>query len=146
MKGFWRTWLIVAAAITGAAGVAFAAVAAAGASGILDSIFDLLFMPGEMDVPAGNAGSFAMGVTGAVLAGWATTMLVMLSSRRVCAMPETWWALTAGLVVWFVVDGIVSITAGASGNVVLNLGFVALFAPPLIATQPGAGSGTASTP
>ena len=145
MTEFWRRWLIVAAAITGFAGLAFAALAAAGATGTLNTIFDLVFLPGEMDAPAGDAGSFAMGVTGAVLVGWVAMMLVLLTSRRVNALPETWWALTTGLVVWFVVDGIVSIAAGAFGNLVLNLGFVALFAPPLIATRPGAGSGTAVT-
>lgn len=146
MTELWRRWLIVAAAITGFAGLAFAALAAVGATGTLNTIFDLVFLPGEMEAPSGDAGSFAIGVTGAVLVGWAAMMLVLLTSRRVSALPETWWALTTGLVVWFVVDGIVSIAAGAFGNLVLNLGFVALFAPPLIATRPpGAGSGTAVT-
>lgn len=145
MTEFWRRWLIVAAAVTGFAGLAFAALAAAGATGTLNTIFDLVFLAGEMDAPAGDAGSFAMGVTGAVLVGWVAMMLVLLTSRRVSALPETWWALTTGLVVWFVVDGIVSIAAGAFGNLVLNLGFIALFAPPLIAARPGAASGTAVT-
>jgi hypothetical protein len=41
------------------------------------------------------------------------------------------------LLAWFVVDGIVSITAGATGNVVLNVALLALFAPALIASRPG---------
>ena len=144
MAEFWRRWLIIAAAITGLAGLGFAALAAMGASQIYNTIFDLVFLPGELDAPARDAASFAMGVMGAVLVGWAATMLVLLASPSVSALPETWRAVTAGLVVWFVVDGIVSIAAGAFGNLVLNVGFVVLFAPPLVATRPGAGSGTAA--
>jgi len=146
MTEFWRKWLIVAAAITGFAGLGFAVLTAAGAIGIHNTIFDLVFLPGEMDAPAGDAGSFAMGVTGAVLVGWAAMMIVLLTSRSTSSLPDTWRALAVGLVAWFVVDGIVSIAVGAFGNLVLNLGFVALFAPPLLATRPGAGSGPAFAP
>ena len=145
MTEFWKKWLIVAAAITGLAGLGFAVLTATGAIGIHNTIFDLVFLPGEMDAPAGDAGSFAMGVTGAVLVGWAATMLVLLTGGSTISLPDTWRALAVGLVAWFVVDGIVSIAAGAFGNLVLNLGFVALFAPPLIATRPGAGFGTTVT-
>jgi hypothetical protein len=144
MTDFWRKWLIVAAAITGLAGLGFAVLTATGAIGIHNTIFDLVFLPGEMNAPAGDAGSFAIGVTGAVLVGWAAMMLVLLSSRSTSSLLDTWRALVIGLLAWFVVDGIVSIAAGAFGNLVLNLGFVVLFAPPLIATRPGAGSGTAA--
>jgi hypothetical protein len=143
MTEFWRRWLIVAAATTGLAGLGFAVLTATGAIGIHNTIFDLVFLPGEMDALAGDAGSFAMGVTGAVLVGWSSTMLVLLASRSTSSLLDTWRALAIGLLVWFVVDGIVSIGAGALGNLVLNLGFVVLFAPPLIATRPGAGSSTA---
>lgn len=146
MTEFWRKWLIVAAAITGLAGLGFAVLTATGAIGIHNTIFDLVFLPGEMDAPAGDSGSFAMGVTGAVLVGWAAMMIVLLTSRSTSSLPDTWRALAVGLVAWFVVDGIVSIAAGAFGNLVLNLGFVALFAPPLLAARPGAGSGTAVAP
>ena len=145
MTEFWKKWLIVAAAITVLAGLGFAVLTATAAIGIHNTVFDLVFLPGEMDAPAGDAGSFAMGVTGAVLVGWAAMMLVLLTSRSTSSLPDTWRALAIGLVAWFVVDGIVSIAAGAFGNLVLNLGFVALFAPPLIATRPGFGSGTTVT-
>jgi hypothetical protein len=133
MDEFWRRWLVVAAAITGLSGLGFAALAATGSTEIYSTIFDLVFLPGELDAPTGDAASFAMGVTGAVLLGWAAMMIVLLRSRRVSAMPEMWWALVTGLVAWFVVDGIVSIASAALGNLVLNLVFVAAFAPPLIA-------------
>lgn len=147
MAEFWRRWLIVAAAITGLVGLGFAALAAMGATEAYNTVFDLVFLPGGQNEFARDAASFAMGVTGAVLVGWAGMMLVLLTSRSTSSLPDTWRALAIGLVAWFVVDGIVSIAAGAFGNLVLNLGFVVLFAPPLIATRPGAGlDGAIGTP
>ncbi|NIA24331.1 MAG: hypothetical protein GWP04_02045 [Gammaproteobacteria bacterium] len=148
MTEFWRRWLIVAAGVTALAGFGFAASTAAGATGILGAIFDFVYLPGELQAPAGEVASFAIGVAGAVMMGWAAMMLILLGGRSTSALPSTWWALTVGLLVWFVVDVIVSITSGAIGNVVLNVVFLALFTPPLIATRPGRGSaatGGAST-
>jgi len=137
---FWRKWLIIAAGITALAGLGFATLAAIGATGTLDAMFDLVYLPGELEAPAGEVASFAMGVAGAVMVGWAATMLILLRSQSTSALPLTWRALTVGLLAWFVVDGIVSIASGATGNLALNVVFLALFAPPLIATRPGRGS------
>ncbi len=143
MTEFWRMWLIVAAGVTGLAGLGFAALAAVGATGVHDAIFDLVYLPGEPQTPAGEVASFAIGVTGAVMLGWAAMMLSLLASRSTSGLPSTWRALTAGLLAWFIVDGIVSITAGATGNLVLNVVLLVLFAPALIATRPGRASAPA---
>lgn len=135
--------MIGAAGVTALAGLGLAALTAVGATGIHDAIFELVYLPGELEAPSSEVASFAIGVAGAVMVGWAATMLVLLASRSASAMPSTWWALTLGLLAWFVVDGIVSIAAGATGNLVLNLVFLALFTPPLIATRPGRGSAAA---
>jgi len=137
MTEFWRRWLIVAAGVTALAGLGFAASAAVGATGVLGVIFKFVYLPGELQAPAGEVASFAIGVAGAVMMGWAAMMLVLLGSRSTSVLPSTWWALTVGLLVWFVVDSIVSVGSGAIGNVVLNVVFLALFTPPLIATRPG---------
>jgi hypothetical protein len=143
---FWRKWLITAAGITALAGLGFATLAAIGATETLDAMFDLVYLPGELEAPAGEVASFAMGVTGAVMVGWAATMLILVRSPSTSALPSTWRALTVGLLAWFVVDGIVSIAAGATGNLVLNVVFLALLAPPLIATRPGRRSVGADRP
>jgi len=140
MTEFWRRWLIVAAGCTGLAGLGLATLAAVGATGVHDAIFDLVYLPGELQAPAGEVASFAIGVTGAVMVGWAAMILILLAGRRTSTVPSMWRALTAGLLAWFVVDGIVSITAGATGNVVLNVALLALFAPALAATRPGRAS------
>jgi len=140
MTEFWRKWLIMTAGVTALAGLGFATLAAVGATGTLDAIFDLIYLPGDLEHPAGEVASFAIGVAGAVMVGWAATMLILLRSSSASAMPSTWRALTVGLLAWFVVDGIVSVASGAIGNLVLNVAFLALFTPPLIATRPGRGS------
>ncbi len=149
MTEFWRRWLIVAAGVTALAGLGFAALAAIGATGILDAMFDLVYLPGELQAPAGEVASFAIGVTGAVMVGWAAMMLILLGSRSTSTLPSTWRALTVGLLAWFIVDAIVSIASGATGNLILNVVFLALFTPALIATRPGraptAAGGTSAT-
>lgn len=137
MTEFWRRWLIAAAGITALAGLGFATVTVAGATGIHDAMFDIVYLPGELQEPGGEVASFAIGVAGAVMVGWAAMMLILLGGRSTSALPSTWRALTAGLLAWFVVDGIVSIAAGATGNLFLNVAFLVLFAPALIATRPG---------
>lgn len=127
----------MAAGITGVAGLGFAGLAAVGANGVLNTILDVLYLPGELTVPAGEAALFAIGVMGAVMAGWATMMLVVLGDSTAGSKPAVWRAFTVGLLAWFFVDGIVTVAAGAPGNLVLNVVLLALYAPALIATRPG---------
>lgn len=137
MSEFWRRWLIMAAGITGVAGLVFAGLATVGATGVLNTILDLLYLPGDLAAPAGEAALFAIGVTGAVMAGWATMMLILLGDSNASSEPVVWRAFTVGLLAWFLVDGIVTVSADAPGNLVLNTVLLALYAPALIATRPG---------
>lgn len=134
MTEFWRKWLLAAAVVTAVAGAGIAAMATAGAMD--DTVFELIYLPGGLDAPAGDIAHFAVGLMGAVMAGWAVMMLVLLINRSAATLPTTWWALTLGLATWFVLDCAVSIAAGAFGNLVVNVAFVALFAPALVATRP----------
>jgi len=134
---FWRRWLTVAAGITGVAGLAFAGLSIGGATGLLTTILDILYLPAAPVVQADETALFAVGVMGAVMAGWAVTMLILVRDPDASGTPAVWWALTGGLLSWFVVDGVVSAVAGALGNLALNVAFLALYAPALIATRPG---------
>ena len=136
MSEFWRRWLMVAAGITSVAGLAFAGLAAVGAAEAINAILEVLYLPGALAASAGEGATFAIGVMGAVMAGWGATMLIVLADSDTASEPVVWRALTGGLLVWFVVDGIVTIAVGAPGNLVLNAAFVAMFAPALIATRP----------
>lgn len=69
MNEFWRRWLIVVAGITAASGVAFAVLGAFGLIGVLNSVPDVLYLPGELAEPAREAALFAIGVMGALMAG-----------------------------------------------------------------------------
>ena len=80
------------------------------------------------------------------MVGWAATMLILLTSPGASGLPSTWRALTVGFVAWFVVHGIVFIASGAGGNLMLNVTFLAMFAPPLIATRPDRGSTVDASP
>ena len=77
-----------------------------GATEIHDTLFELAYLPGELDTPGGEVASFASGITGAVMVGWAATMLILLTSSGANGLPSTWRAFTVGLVVWSVIVGI----------------------------------------
>ena len=123
MTEFWRKWLIATSSVTALAGLTLAGLAAMGATEIHDTLFEIAYLPGELDTPGGEVASFAIGIAGAVMVGWAATMLILLTSSGANGLPSNWRALTVGLVAWFVVDGIVSIASGAGGNLVLNISF-----------------------
>jgi len=55
------------------------------------------------------------GIAGGVWAGWGAMMLAQAMGHSPA------WALRAGLIVWFVLDGLASVTNGAPLNVAANL-------------------------
>lgn len=80
-----------------------------------------------MDAPL----RFAVGLLGAVTLGWGFTLLTVTSvSHRLdtlvaCAL---WRRLTATMLVWYVVDSMISIATGFALNAVSNTVFVIVFA------------------
>ena len=55
------------------------------------------------------------GIAGGVWAGWVAMMLSQAMGRTPA------WALRAGLLVWFLLDGLASVSNGAPLNVLVNL-------------------------
>ncbi len=102
----------------------------------LEPLVSLLF--GEA-VTTGAPAHLAIGIAGAVLTGWAI-MIAMLARNIGSLSPHVLGtSIAAGVVVWFVLDGIVSIATGAALNVVGNLLFlVILLVPALRLRSPAA--------
>ena len=66
--------------------------------------------------------AFAFSLIGAVMFGWFATLTMMVGRLTSAA----WRAVGAGIVVWFVVDGIASVAHGYWQNVLTNAGFAML--------------------
>lgn len=75
------------------------------------------------------------GVLGAVMLGWAVSLLLVLLGPFQRGIREGWVILSVSVTVWFVPDTLFSLWTGFWQNAVLNLVFALLFAIPLVATH-----------
>ncbi len=136
---FWR-WLVASSAIVVLFGAIFLAAPKLTYAG-----FEWLFTWSHSRAVPAEARlyvEFVYGVLGAVLVGWGTTFLFVLFGpfrRDEASARWAWWAIAVPLVAWAVPDTIWSCWTGYWPNAVLNAGFVALFAPPLVGAYGGDG-------
>ncbi|MEQ8602791.1 MAG: hypothetical protein RIB45_05685 [Marivibrio sp.] len=99
----------------------------------LTFLLDLVFLPLD-GAPAAfgpDAGLLAA-IAGGLMVGWGWTVY-LVGARVFPRDPALARALLLpGILAWFVADGIGSVLAGAWFNAVLNVGFLALLAAPLL--------------
>ncbi|MGF1665090.1 MAG: hypothetical protein ACFCVC_02345 [Acidimicrobiia bacterium] len=128
-----RRWLEAACVVTAAVGVGVAVLAFPGTMAATGVLSEVVFgEPGDMATPLSR---LLAGITGGVLAGWGVTMWVVV--RRLHSQDPGLVSaiLVPGLVVWFVVDSVASVTSGGALNVVGNVGFLVMFGVPLLADR-----------
>ncbi len=124
------TWLFAAALFTELTGLSL--VAAALIPGSLDPIISLVFAdPVALDAP----GRLGTGIAGAVMAGWASSLAVLAKHVHSLSPSVLGTATMWGAGVWFVTDGIVSVTNGAALNLVGNLLYLAILMIPAYALR-----------
>lgn len=100
---------------------------------ILRFFLDLAFLPfdGGQDI-ASDSGWLMTAITGGVLTGWGATVW-LVTTRVYAADPSAGKKIILpGILVWFAVDSLGSILAGAWFNVVMNGIFLAMFAVPIL--------------
>ena len=126
------TWLKIASAVVMGFGILLLLAAHPAMSAPVVLLSDLIFWPidGTQSVDASET-RLLSGILGGVMAGWGI-LLWMVSTRLYPREPDLARTLIlTSIWVWFVVDGIGSTLAGAPLNVLLNVGFLALFVVPL---------------
>ena len=125
--------LQVACLVTGATGLLMVAAVVGPAAPLLDRFVDLAAWPldGAQAVET-DAARLLAAISGGLLAGWATTTWLLL--RRVHARDPAvgTTVILPGFAVWFVLDGVGSVLAGATFNLVPNTAFLLLFAVPIL--------------
>ncbi len=131
---FWWRWLLVAALATGLFGLSMVLLPET-----LQAFFNLLifgttWQPPEFGAAAGGYIGFVYGVLGAVLAGWALTIVLALFGPFRRGDKEGWLLIALPLALWFVVDTTWSLTTGYWQNAALNCVFALAYAVPLAAT------------
>lgn len=75
-------------------------------------------------------------VLGAVMAGWAALMFLVVRGPLARGEREAWWMLVVSIGVWFVPDTAYSLVSGHWQNALFNVAFLAMFVPPLLALRP----------
>lgn len=135
MTNTWRTWLIAWCWVTLAIGAMFAIIVVPPLSAPAQLFLDVVFWPIDGQ-PAATAREtvFAVAVIGAVMIGWGVLMLGLVHDSALSREPRVWGLMTTALLVWFVVDSLVSWLAGATLNVLGNIAFVASWLLPIMAS------------
>jgi hypothetical protein len=131
MSGLWKNWMRVWCWATLAFGGVLAAAAVPALEGPTLGFYDLVTWPID-GAPAtfDPIARFTCGVLGAVMIGWALTIFALLP----VADARAWRSFTGAMMIWYVIDSTVSVTAGAPGNAVSNTVFLALFLIPVLAS------------
>lgn len=85
--------------------------------------------------PPGVSGfqAWVYGAWGATVAGWGITAAFVVRYALPRREPWAWWALVAGIGVWYVIDTAISALSGVWINVALNSVLLIVFGVPLAA-------------
>jgi len=83
------------------------------------------------DVDAKRYIVFAFGVLGAVMIGWAVSLLILIFIPLRRGEIWAWWTIAASIMIWFVIDSAFSVISDYSGNAVSNGAFLLIFALPM---------------
>lgn len=106
----------------------------------MNRVFDALGFGGSLGrAPADLADHVVLvqGVLGAVMFGWAVLLLAVVRIGLRGGDSRWWWAVSASLSAWFVIDTGFSLAVGSWQHAAFNLPFAVAFAVPLTVLRPG---------
>ncbi|MGE0742341.1 MAG: hypothetical protein AB7O98_13450 [Hyphomonadaceae bacterium] len=141
MNAFWSSWLKVWCWGVLAFGVVLATAALPGIDGLVRTLF--VAFGGDAASFDLKAVRFGLGLQGALTIGWGLTLLPVVSHAHALG-PGIWRALTAAVLVWYVIDSAISVQTGFALNAVSNTLLTAAFLAPMVAGGALARSTTAS--
>ena len=102
-------------------------------SGPIRLFFEFLNGPGELDLNPHIR--FILAILGAVTIGWGLTLMAVIQAHWQLgkqASKSIWMGIAASIVIWYVMDSILSIATGFWLNAVSNTIFSATFLIPII--------------
>ncbi|WP_213269572.1 hypothetical protein [Hyphomonas sp.] len=76
---------------------------------------------------------FSVALMGAVTIGWGLTILFLLPAIHAAGAPA-WRGLTAALVIWYVIDGVLSVATGFALNILPNTALAIAYLVPVLAS------------
>ena len=126
-------WMTGWCAVVGLFGMILAGSGFEVTSGPVRILFDVLNGPGELDLNPYVRVSLA--VLGAVTMGWSLTLMAVIQVANQLekqVSKRIWIGIAASIVIWYVIDSILSIATGFWLNAVSNTIFSATFLIPVI--------------
>ena len=130
------TWLRIACVVTIVTGILCALASYPATAGAWLFLFDLLSWPLNGDPAFFAADTRAVNaVLGGTMVGWGVLMYLFATPEQMKHNPALPRMMMVALGAWFVVDSGGSLLAELPGNIVLNVAFMGLFVPPLVAIQ-----------
>lgn len=146
MSGFWRGWLNVWAWLV----IVFGLVLAGAGLDATDAAADVAFA-----IVSGGAAMdwtpplrFSVALMGAVTMGWGLTYLSLFKAAHQLgdAAGPVWRLATFGMIVWFVIDSVLSVAIGFWLNAVSNTGLAIGYILPVLASGAMRGASHAADP
>jgi hypothetical protein len=127
-----KAWLLVTAFVVGSFGPIFSLATQSDSDELARWTLDLLAWPVDgTQIYSDGAMRFLSALTGGFLFGWGVMILSLRYWVYDVAPEQTRCAVVAGLVAWFVLDSIGSISAGAPSNAVFNIVVLLIAVGPL---------------
>ncbi|MHB1325267.1 MAG: hypothetical protein ACYDGS_02040 [Thermoleophilia bacterium] len=131
---FWWRWLVAATCVVFLFGLSLVVL-----PGLTQKAFNMLYFSSTKGNTAfGEAAvdyiTFVCAVLGAVICGWAVTLLYAIRGPFRRGLLEGWRMVAVSMIAWFIPDTAFSMYSGFWQNAVLNAVFVVMFAIPLAAT------------
>lgn len=134
MSNFWKTWMSVWCWGVILFGVVLAAGGLPATDGVVRTLYGILSshpLPDNfLDAPGLR---FSVALMGAVTIGWGLTILFLLPAIH-AAGASAWRGLTAALVIWFVIDGLLSAATGFALNNLPNTALAIAYLAPVLAS------------
>lgn len=132
MTTFWRNWLLLWCMAVILFGIVLSAAAFEASSGAARAAFALIDRP--LPQTPDSLHRFLLALIGAVTIGWGLTLLAAIRAAAVPSRP-LWAGLTAAVLVWYVIDSLLSVATGFPLNAVSNSILVAGFLLPVFALR-----------
>ena len=134
MSSLWRNWLTAWSVVVVIFGLVLAGAGLEPTDGVAEALLSIMGPSGAFEWTPHLR--FATALMGAVTMGWGLTFFAVFgaANRLGDQAGPVWRLLTLALVVWFVIDSVLSVATGFWLNAVSNAGLLTGYLVPVLAS------------
>jgi hypothetical protein len=131
---FWYRWLLVASCLIILGGLSLVLFGNSFLFRPMNEMIINLFSKNGDISEINRLLTWILAVLGATMVGWGICILYVLQNAFIRKERWAWFAITVGLLAWFIPDTFMSYFSGAIFNVILNFLLLLTFLLPLVFT------------